>query len=208
MKEFIKTHKKPLIIVSSVLAVIVAGLIIFNAIYIPPCESNSVLKQIKNEVLNDIGNDTTISFDKEKIKTIKKGKKYECVVPVIVNDIQSSIHYKYSKGNFEYNFNLPDCFSEIAQELVTDAIKKKQKEIDGENRLKSVELEYITCDTPKKKIYEADKIECSATLRKTLKPGWTWTWSNKDWDESKINYTLYFCNNEYTTCMKSEGRND
>ena len=86
MKEFITQNKTTLIVVSSVLTVIVAGLIIFNAIYIPPCDSNSVLKQIKNEVLNDIGNDTTISFEKEKIKTIKKGKKYECVVPVIVND--------------------------------------------------------------------------------------------------------------------------
>ena len=176
--------------------------------YIPPCDSNSVLKQIKNEVLNDIGNDTTISFEKEKIKTIKKGKKYECVVPVIVNDIQSSIHYKYSKGNFEYNFNLPDCFSEIAQELVIDAIKKKQKEIDGENRIKTVELNYITSDTPKKKIYEADKIECSATVTTTLKAGWAFPWTNKDTYERKLNYTLYFCNNEYTTCVKSEGNND
>lgn len=208
MKEFITKNKTTLIVVSSVLAAIVAGLIIFNAVYIPPCNSNSVLKQIKNEVLNDIGSDTTIAFEKEKIKTIKKGKKYECVVPVIINDIPSSIHYKYSKGNFDYNFNLPECFSEMAQELVIDAIKDKQKELDGENRLKSVELKYITCDTPKKKIYEAEKIECSATVKRTLKAGWTYPWTNKDWEESKLNYTLYFCNNEYTTCMKSEGTND
>ena len=209
MKEFILKNKTTLIIVSSVLAVIIAGLIIFNAVYIPPCDSNSVLKQIKNEVLNDIGNDTTISFDKEKIKTIKKtNKKYECVVPVIINDIESSIHYKYSKGNFEYNFNLPDCYSEIAKNLVEDAVRERAVEHDGEDRLKSVELEYITCDTSKKKIYDAEKIECSATLKQTLKAGWTWNWNNKETKEEKLNYTLYFCNNEYTTCMKSGGMHD
>ena len=207
MKEFITKNKTTLIVVSSVLAVIIVGLIIFNAVYIPPCNSNSVLKQIKNNVLNDIGNDTTIAFEKEQIKTIKKtNKKYECVVPVIINDIPSSIHYKYGKGSFDYNFNLPDCFSETAKTLVEDAVRKRAVENDGEDRLKSVELEYITCDTPKKKIYDADKIECSATLKQTLKAGWTWTWIDKATKEDKFNYTLYFCDNEYTTCMKSGGK--
>lgn len=204
-------ERKSVIVGGSVVGTVVAGLVIFNLIYIPPCNSGSVLNSVTKQLNRGMFDSVKIDYGQPLEKRVLDNGRI-CKVEANVIGTSSGesypafVDYKFVKNGFglslDSHFALPDCYNQNAIDTARSAIEDGFADLNLSDTIKEISLDLVEPNGSKNEGTPSEEVYCKAQGTISRKPGW----GNDEDSKISVKYTLKHCENHYKWCAESEWR--
>jgi len=212
-KDFPKKRKKGIAIIILLILLFISVICIgitAKYLYILPYNSDEIIHKVEDNLRTDYSNASIIRVLKSSISVLERNNRgYTCKASVAIDGQTANIKYSYTKVGFsDYNIKtkviLPDCYDFSVKDLLIKLIKES-KGYSIHNTASDVTIEYASIKNTQDYEYS-----CEANVYLKAKPGKAFvinSWNLADASlkiKCNADYTTYFCENGYTTCVSLE----